>query len=103
MEAHIDWAELMRFKKTFTDPVPQRREDEFRKSGIATFHGITHFAGPSSVQVVADLLQAKHVLIATGAKPRHLNITGEEYLTTSEQFLELESLPPRILFIGGGY
>jgi glutathione reductase (NADPH) len=101
--AHIDWAELMRFKRTFTDPVPQQREDDFRKSGIATFRGIARFAGPSSVQVGADLLQAKHVLIATGAKPQHLNITGEEHLTTSDQFLELDSLPRRILFIGGGY
>jgi glutathione reductase (NADPH) len=32
-----------------------------------------------------------------------LNIPGEDYLTTSEQFLELDSLPRRILFIGGGY
>src|SRR3984893_1849944 len=23
---HIDWAELMRFKRTFTDPVPANRE-----------------------------------------------------------------------------
>src|SRR5262249_9305056 len=46
---------------------------------------------------------ARHVLIATGAKPRHLNIPGEEHLTTSDQFLELESLPPRVVFIGGGY
>src|SRR2546425_8001062 len=37
------------------------------------------------------------------AKPRKLNIAGEEYVTTSDQFLELESLPRRIIFIGGGY
>src|SRR3989449_9262628 len=37
------------------------------------------------------------------AKPRKLNIGGEEYVTTSDEFLELESLPRRILFIGGGY
>jgi glutathione reductase (NADPH) len=42
-------------------------------------------------------------LIAAGAKPRPLDIPGEDYLTTSEQFLELNALPGRILFIGGGY
>jgi glutathione reductase (NADPH) len=31
------------------------------------------------------------------------NLPGEEYLTSSEQFLELEKLPERIIFVGGGY
>jgi glutathione reductase (NADPH) len=43
------------------------------------------------------------VVIATGARPATLGIPGEEHLRTSDQFLELESLPSRILFIGGGY
>ena len=42
-------------------------------------------------------------MIAAGAKPQKLNIPREQYLTTSEQFLELDSLPRRILFVGGGY
>src|ERR1035438_10338952 len=35
----IDWPELMRFKRSFTEPVPERREGEFAKAGIAAFHG----------------------------------------------------------------
>src|SRR5215469_1147065 len=101
--AHIDWPKLMRFKRTFTDPAPQRTEDGFRKAGIKTFHGTASFTGPNTLQVGTDLLEAKHVLIATGAKPRRLNIPGEELLTTSDQFLELDSLPTRVVFIGGGY
>src|ERR1700683_3695824 len=30
----IDWPELMRFKRSFTEPVPKRREDGFAKVGI---------------------------------------------------------------------
>jgi glutathione reductase (NADPH) len=41
--AHIDWSELMRFKRTFTDPAPQRTEDGFRKAGIDTSHGVASF------------------------------------------------------------
>lgn len=43
------------------------------------------------------------MLIASGQKPDDLKIPGTEYLTDSEQFLELEQLPQRIVFIGGGY
>jgi glutathione reductase (NADPH) len=102
-EAHIDWPELMRFKRTFTDPVPQTREQAFQKAGMATFHGVARFIKSGSIQVGSDILDARYVLIATGAKPQQLDIPGENYLTTSEQFLELDSLPRRILFVGGGY
>jgi glutathione reductase (NADPH) len=101
--ARIDWAELMKFKRSFTDPVPVSREASFQKAGIATFHGRAHFVGPNSVQVGEQVLEARHIVIATGAAPRKLNIPGEQFLTTSDRFLELESLPKRIVFIGGGY
>jgi glutathione reductase (NADPH) len=101
--ARIDWAELMRFKRTFTRPVPNNREKGFQEAGISTFHGVAQFTKPNTIQVGQDTLEARHVLIATGAKPQRLNIPGEHLLTTSEQFLELDSLPSRIIFIGGGY
>jgi len=99
----LDWPHLMRFKRSFTDPVPQNREESFAQAGIVPFHGRARFVGPTSVQVNQDVLEGRHVAIATGAKPRKLNIEGEEHVTTSDQFLELEALPRRILFIGGGY
>ena len=99
----IDWPELMRFKRSFTKPVPKRREDEFRKAGIAAFHGRARFTGPTTVRVGAETLVGRYVVIATGQAPADLEIPGAEHLTTSDQFMELDELPKRILFIGGGY
>ncbi len=101
--ANIDWRDLMRFKRSFTDPVPQRREESFSKAGIATFHGRARFVSPRSIRVGEDVLEARYFLVATGQKPATLGIPGEEHLTRSDQFLELDELPPRIVFIGGGY
>jgi len=99
----IDWPELMRFKRSFTEPVPKRREDEIRKAGIAAFHGRARFTGPTTLRVGKETLLGRYVVIATGLAPADLEIFGAEHLTTSDQFLELEELPRRILFIGGGY
>src|ERR1700686_3252625 len=99
----IDWLELMRFKRTFTDPVPKRREEGFAKAGIAAFHGRARFTGPTTVQVGDETLGGRYVVIAAGEVPADLEIPGAEHLTTSDQFLELDELPRRILFIGGGY
>jgi glutathione reductase (NADPH) len=99
----LDWRELMRFKRTFTDPVPKSREQTFAQAGITAFHGRAHFIERTSIEVNQQVLASRYVVIATGAKPRKLNIPGEQYITTSDQFLNLDSLPQRILFIGGGY
>jgi glutathione reductase (NADPH) len=99
----IDWAALMRFKRTFTEPVPISMEEGFTKTGIASFHGRARFIDQRGVMVGDDTLEARYVLIATGAWPAKLGIPGEQYLTRSDEFLELEKLPKRILFVGGGY
>src|SRR6266446_3558655 len=36
-ELRIDWKELIAFKRTFTDPVPRRREEGFANQGITAY------------------------------------------------------------------
>ena len=102
-DVKIDWPTLMRFKNTFTDPVPENREKGFARAGIDIYHGQARFVERKTVRVGTDSLTGRYVLIATGAAPAKLNIPGEEHVTTSDEFLALETLPKRILFIGGGY
>ena len=99
----LEWPALMRFKRTFTDPVPEDREKGFHEAGIVTFHGIAKFVDHRTIMVGDQALTSRNIVIAAGARPQTLRIPGEEYLTTSEQFLQLEALPKRILFVGGGY
>src|SRR5256886_9952136 len=102
-DAHISWPELMQFKRTFTDPVPPDREKAFQEAGIATYHGPARFVSPERLSVDGQVLEARHFVVAAGAKPRLLGIPGEEYLLTSTAYLELDQLPPRIAFLGAGY
>jgi glutathione reductase (NADPH) len=102
-EARIDWRSLIKFKRSFTDAVPRNREKGFAQSGIDAFHGLARFAGPEVVVVGDQSFGARHILIASGARPVPLNIPGQEHAITSERFLELDALPPRIVLIGGGY
>ena len=99
----INWRDLIAFKRTFTDKMPERIEKGFQHNGVHMFRGTTQFADGSSVKVDGATLHSKYFLIATGAEPRSLDIPGEEFLTYSDQFMELEELPKRIVFIGGGF
>src|SRR5712691_9272494 len=102
-ELRIGWKELVAFKRTFTDPVPKRREESFAQQGVDAFHGTARFTGPDRVAVDGRVLQGRHLLIATGARPAPLGFPGEEHLTASDAFMELDHLPERIVMVGGGY
>ncbi len=99
----IDWPALMRFKKSFTDPVPDHQLKRFSKAGVETFQQRARFVDQTSLQVGNETLTARHFVIAAGAMPVRLKIPGEEHFISSTQFLELEALPQRIIFVGGGY
>ncbi len=102
-EIAINWPELMKFKKTFTEPVAQNREKGYEQAGIDMFHGTARFVDKNSLEVGNTVLSGKHIVIATGAKPMKLGMPGEEHITTSDGFLEMGKLPESIIFIGGGY
>lgn len=99
----IEWKDLIAFKRTFTDPVPKKREEDFAKQGIDAFHGLARFVGPDRIAVGDQTLRGRHVLIASGARPAPLAFPGAGHLTTSDAFMELVELPGRIVMVGGGY
>ena len=102
-QASIDWSELIEFKRTFTDPVPEKHQHRYDEKGIATFHGRARFTGRNSLSIDGSEVQAGHILIASGARPIDLGIPGEEHVIDNEAFLAMERLPARIVFVGGGY
>lgn len=102
-EPVIDWRQLMAFKRSFTEPVPHRRAEDFAKNGIDAFSGRARFRGPRTVEVEGEVLEARFILIAVGAAPMRLGIPGEEHLASSTDFLELDELPRRIVLVGGGF
>jgi len=99
----INWADLMKHKHGFTDPVPRSMEDNFARDGIATLHGQARFTGRNRLEIDGTSYEATHFLIATGARPRPLDFAGHEHLIDSSDFLNLQALPLRILFVGGGF
>jgi glutathione reductase (NADPH) len=102
-DARIEWPELMAFKKKFTDPISSYKEHMFDKMEIRQFHGSPKFVAPDRVAVDGQEIASEKFVIATGAVPAKIGFPGEEFLETSDDFLEYEQLPQRLLLVGGGY
>ena len=99
----INWADLMKHKCGFTDPVPENMEAGLGRSGVETLHGTARFESGHRLVIDDVAYESAHFLIATGARPRPLDFPGHEHLIDSTDFLELEDLPRRVLFVGGGF
>lgn len=97
------WPDLIALKNEFTDPIPEGTEKGFAKAGMAVIHGRAQFVSEDRVAVGDSEIQGGHIVIATGAIPRPLGIPGAAHCGDSEDFLNLKTLPQRMVFIGGGY
>ena len=99
----INWSDLMAHKRGFTDPVPDKMEKGLTGNGVETLHGAARFTGAETLEVDGQPYQSKRFLVAAGAIPRPVSFTGANLMIDSTNFLNLGTLPKRILFVGGGF
>lgn len=102
-DLRVDWPALQAFKRSFTGPVPERQAHRYAARAIDALHGVARFTDRSTIAVGGRTLAARHVVIAAGARPAPLGFPGAEHVVTSDDFLELGTLPARIVLIGGGF
>lgn len=99
----LDWKALMRFNRSLVEPISEKVETWLNYEGITTYFGKARFTGPNTLRTDEDELEGEKILIAAGAEPRPLKISSGNLVSTSDDFLELEELPERIVFAGGGF
>ena len=60
--------------------------------------------GPHQITLASGrIVTAKHILIATGARPHIPEFPGNEHVITSNEAFHLDAIPRRVLIAGGGY
>ena len=103
-KATFDWgtlrdnvaAEVNRLEGLYGQTLGNNDVEIFRERAVIT--------GPNSVQLVSGReITAAHILVATGAWPSVLDISGAGYGITSNEVFSLPALPRRAVIAGGGY
>jgi glutathione reductase (NADPH) len=98
-----NWQQILKEKNRFTAQIPESAVKGLRGSGVTYIEGEAEFVDDHTLETGKNHITFRYGVIATGAKPVTLSIEGEEHIATSSDFLDLERLPPRIIFIGGGF
>ncbi|MCC7276590.1 MAG: glutathione-disulfide reductase [Alphaproteobacteria bacterium] len=105
-DAHLpthDWAALIAAKDREID----RLEGIYRKllgdAGVTSFAGRGRLIDRHTVEVDGRRHGADTILVATGAWPVVPPIPGREHAITSNEALDLEALPRRVVIVGGGF
>lgn len=115
-ELAINFAKMQERKQKIVDQLHKGIQHLMKKGNITVFQGEGRIMGPSifspqagAVAVTrkdgdSEILVPKFLLIATGSRPRTLpGLEADgEYVLTSDEALQLESLPQSILIVGGG-
>ena len=72
-------------------------------SGAETIRGRAKIVDEHTVEVNGEHITAERILIATGGWPSIPDIPGKEHIISSNEAFFLESLPEKIIIVGGGY
>jgi len=98
-----NWSQVLEQKQQFTSGIPEGTIKNLQEVGIDFVSGEAAFLNDETLSVNGKRIHAKFFILATGAKPMQLPIEGKEHVITSDDFLDLDVLPPSICFIGGGF
>src|ERR1700732_36973 len=78
----LDWAALIDREKAMIAGIPGSLADLMNRRGVEVIRDRGCFAGPNAIAVDGEILEAKHIVIATGSKPRRLPFFGGEPMKT---------------------
>jgi glutathione reductase (NADPH) len=98
----LDWAALIARERDIIRDIPKNLERAMVRREVEVIRGYGVFTAPDTIRIGNRTLQADHIVIAAGSKPRPLAIPGAEHMITSDEMLSASKLPESVIFIGGG-
>lgn len=105
MTGEVSMAKVRSYIRSRIETIREHENaDYFRGQGMDVIIGEARFTGKDSVCVGSEEYTAKNIVIATGSRPRRLDIegSGNVHMVTNEEIFSLDKLPKELLVVGGG-
>ncbi|HEY7841934.1 MAG TPA: glutathione-disulfide reductase [Gammaproteobacteria bacterium] len=102
-ETAFDWSRLIQNKNREIGRLNGVYEKLLLDAGAEILRGRARLIDPHSVEIGGRVLRAERILVATGAWPAIPEFPGREHVISSNEAFFLETLPRRVIVVGGGY
>ena len=102
-DVQFDFAKLRQNREAYIDRARSSYDGSFKRNGVDLIEGRAHFVDSHTVSVNGELIRAKHIVIATGARPSIPTIPGAELGGSSDDVFAWEQLPDSVAILGAGY
>jgi len=102
-DIRIDWHNLIQYKCSYTNNIPMKVEQSMKKMSIDSLSGNAEFVDENTIKIGEKFYTADNILVASGSVPTKLPFEGAELMSSSDDFLCLETLPDKVIFVGGGF
>lgn len=100
----IDWERFRQVRLRYIDAIDQRYAQRLQEAQIQLVRQAGRFVVADTIELTdGSRLQASHIVIATGARPRTLPLSGFGLGMVSDDVFALHELPRRVAIVGGGY
>ncbi|MBU6476943.1 MAG: glutathione-disulfide reductase [Xanthomonadaceae bacterium] len=99
----LDWATFVRHREAYVLRARTSYVNRLRELGINHVAAPAHFIDAHTLRADDADYRAPHVVIATGSRPRGLELPGGDLAIDSDGFFRLARRPARVGIIGGGY
>ena len=99
----FDWPTLRDNKTQEIERLNGIYRNLLKQSGVELLEGRAQITGPNSVVVNGQEYTARKILVCTGGRPFVPDFPCNEHVITSEQAFYLDTLPKRMVIVGGGY
>ena len=97
----FDWTKLKLKRDAYVAALNGGYLDDLRETGIAHFGAHAKFVGERRVELsTGEVIEAEHVLVATGSQPALPSVPGIEHAISSDGFFDLPALPRSVLLVG---
>jgi glutathione reductase (NADPH) len=102
--AKFDWVTLRDNVLNDVDRLEGAYTETLENNDVSIYHERAEITGPHEITLASGTkVTAKHILIATGARPRMPECQGAEHAISSNEAFHLDELPKKIIIAGGGY
>ncbi|MDD2869136.1 glutathione-disulfide reductase [Neomegalonema sp.] len=100
----FDWSRLVAAKTREIARLEGVYGANLAAAGVETIPQRATVADPHGVRLAdGSLLETRHILIATGARPTRPPVPGAEHCLISDDVFDLPEFPKRLLVLGAGY